>query len=99
MLLDFGFNFQEVLNKSMIDKDEKGALELVKNKLNEINSNFQLVLLADDDYFNDSIILLKDYLCWQYEDMVNLKLNSHSDKSIQQSQISSWARKMIKGIF
>ena len=99
MLLDFGLNFQEVLNKSSIDKDEKGAIELVKNKVNEINNDFELVLLADDDYFNDSIILLKNALCWQYEDMVNLKLNSHSEKSIRQSQISPWARKMIKGIF
>ena len=99
MLLDFGLNFQEVLNKSSIDKDEKGAIELVKNKVNEINNDFELVLLADDDYFNYSIILLKNALCWQYEDMVNLKLNSHSEKSIRQSQISPWARKMIKGIF
>ena len=99
MLLDFGLNFQEVLNKSSIDKDDKGAIELVKNKVNEINNDFELVLLADDDYFNDSIILLKNALCWQYEDMVNLKLNSHSEKSIRQSQISPWARKMMKGIF
>ena len=96
MLLDFGLNFQEVLNKSITDQDEASGVKLVKNKVQEINDNFDLILLADEDYFDDSIILLKNALCWSYEEMINLKLNSHSQ---MQSQLSSWGRKMIKGIF
>ena len=65
-------------------------------QVQEINDNFDLILLADEDYFDDSIILLKNALCWSYEEMINLKLNSHSQ---MQSQLSSWGRKMIKGIF
>ena len=95
MLTDFGLNFQEVLNKSTIDHDEDGAIKLVKNKVDDIDDNFDLILLADGDYFDDSIILLKNALCWSFEDMIHLKLNSHLERSVPQSNISAWGRKMI----
>ena len=98
MLTDFGLNFQEVLNKSTIDHDDDGAIKLVKNKVDDISNNFDLILLADGDYFDDSIILLKNALCWTFEDMIHLKLNSHVERSVPQSNMSDWGRKIITGM-
>ena len=46
----------------------------VEDKIKEIDETFDLILLADKDYINDSIILLKDALCWEYQDIVNFQL-------------------------
>ena len=34
-----------------------------------------------EQYFDDSIILLKNSINWEYKDMVNMKLNLHGNKS------------------
>ena len=44
-------------------------------KINEIDETFDLVLLTEK--YNESIILLKDLLCWDYNDLRGLTLNVH----------------------
>ena len=83
MLTDFGLNFNDFFNE---DKEN------VEMKVKEINKKFNLIILADEEYFEDSIILLKNALCWQYEDMIGLKLNSQ-----KKLEISSTARNILKG--
>ena len=45
-------------------------LTAVQNKIFELDETFDLVMMADR--FDESMILLKDLLCWDYEDIVNL---------------------------
>ena len=65
MLYDFGMDFED-----MKDSDK------VQRKVQEIDETFDIMLIADNELFEDSIILLKDALCWEYRDMINFKLNS-----------------------
>ena len=69
--------------------------EKIENKIKEIDETFDLILLADNDYFNDSIVLLKDALCWEYKDMINFQLNSKNEKLV--TSLSPRAYKALKG--
>lgn len=54
--------------------DNKTALD---NKIAEIDSTFHLVMMADR--FDESMVLLKDLLCWDFADVVNFKLNARKE--------------------
>ena len=45
------------------------------------------------EYFDDSIILLKNSTHWEYKDMVNMKLNLHGNKS----KLSDEERNILRG--
>ena len=62
--------------------------EVIKNKIKEIDNTFDLVMVAE--HFDESMVLMKDLLCWEYEDVANLKLNSHKEAS--KSEISEEGR-------
>merc|ERR550519_2311328 len=49
----------------------------VSEKIAEMENTFDLVMIADR--FDESMILLKDLLCWDYRDVVNFKLNARKD--------------------
>ena len=91
MLTDFGLDFKDLFTKGK-DNSNIEDKQNVEKKIKEINENFDLIILADEEYFEDSIILLKNALCWQYEDMIGLKLNSQN-----KSEISSTTRNILKG--
>ena len=60
-------------------------LTAVQNKIFELDETFDLVMMADR--FDESMILLKDLLCWDYEDIVNFKLNARKEsKKVELSQ-------------
>ena len=67
----------------------------VEEKIKEIDETFDLILLADKDYINDSIILLKDALCWEYRDMINFQLNSQNEQLV--TSLSPRAYQALKG--
>ena len=67
----------------------------VQKKIEEIDESFDLIVLADKEFFNDSIILLKDALCWEYRDVINFKLNSK--KAEMKTTISTKAHQALKG--
>jgi hypothetical protein len=64
-------------------------------KIQDIDETFDIILLADSEFFEDSIILLKDALCWQYQDMINFQLNSK--KTETKSSLSLAARNALNG--
>ena len=90
MLTDFGLDFKDFF-KTGIDNSYTEDKENVKRKVEQINKKFDLILLAEEKYYEDSIILLKNDLCWQFEDMVGIKLNSGNKQ-----EISLTARNILK---
>ena len=84
MLFDFGMDVEDMKDKEKIER-----------KIVDIDETFDIILIADDDSFDDSIVLLKDALCWEYRDMINFKLNS--EKSEKKSFLSATARQVLKG--
>ena len=79
MLTDFGMEFQKIMPTEVAVGKVYVANNNVLNKIKEIDKIFNLIILADSKYFDDSIILLKNELCWNYEDVINLKLNSNPE--------------------
>uniref|UniRef100_UPI00398EB434 galactose-3-O-sulfotransferase 2-like isoform X1 n=1 Tax=Pristiophorus japonicus TaxID=55135 RepID=UPI00398EB434 len=69
MWFDFGFDHNA--------NDTRDYVELV---LQEITSTFHLVLLAE--YFDESMILLKEALCWDFSDVVSFRLNFRSNVTV-----------------
>ena len=92
MLTDFGFPFHDMARSGGINKTM--GLKRLKEKVKEIDKTFNLVILADEEYFEDGIILLKHSLCWTNEDMINLKRNSFPDN--RKSKLSEKSRKIIR---
>ena len=84
MLYDFGLQYNDM-------NDTKK----VKLKIKEIHKNFDLLLLADQEFFEDSLILLKNSIHWDYNDMINFKLNARS--VYDKSKITREDRKILKG--
>ena len=81
MLWDFGLDEIHFENSTVI-----------RSKIEEIESTFELVLLTEQ--FDESMVLLKDLLCWDYRDMSSLKLNAQ--KTSSKSKISIEARENLK---
>ena len=93
MLTDFGMDFRSMIinNGSSVQTIKDNVIK----KIHEIDQTFDLIILADDEYFEDGIILLKNSLCWKYEDVMNVKhlVFKH------QSYLSDESVKIIKGIY
>ncbi|XP_067828284.1 galactose-3-O-sulfotransferase 4 [Heptranchias perlo] len=70
MWFDFGF-----------DHNANGTKDYVALVINEIESIFRLILLSE--YFDESMILLKDALCWEFDDVVSFKLNFRSNVTVK----------------
>ncbi|XP_015745346.1 galactose-3-O-sulfotransferase 2 isoform X2 [Python bivittatus] len=70
MWFDFGYD-------NNAEYDER-YIHFVLQNIQEI---FHLILIAD--FFDESMILLKDILCWDLDDVIYFKLNARSQYSIQ----------------
>ncbi|KAK2707712.1 hypothetical protein QYM36_015416 [Artemia franciscana] len=66
MLFDLGFPVTD------FDNEHK-----VKQFVEEVNKNFHLVMIAER--FEESVVLLKELLCWDYNDLVFLQLNTRHE--------------------
>jgi len=64
----------------------------VKNKIEDLDNTFDLVLMAER--FDESMILLKHQLCWDFRDVVNFKLNAR--KESKKTTLSQEARAALK---
>ena len=51
--------------------------ELVRKKIEEVEKKFDLVLIAEK--FNDSLVLMRETLCWDLEDVTSFKLNGRKE--------------------
>ena len=81
MLRDFGVHYNDVFKK-----------HIVMAKIQEIEKTFQLIMVAER--YQDSIVLMKNELCWTYQDVVGFPLNSKDPT--KKSKLSDEARKRLK---
>ncbi|XP_006811700.1 galactosylceramide sulfotransferase-like [Saccoglossus kowalevskii] len=64
---------------------------LVDNVIQKASEEFDLVLIAD--YFDESLVLLKKLLCWDFEDILYLQQNKRNNKL--RFDIDNWKRQRI----
>ncbi len=64
--------------------------EAVQEKIEEVDAHFDLILMADR--FEESMVLLRNLLCWTYADVTFLRLNVQSIKST----LSEKARRSLR---
>ena len=81
MLFDFG------LHPSHFDDPTK-----VSMKIRQVEEDFDLVLIADR--FEESVVLLRNALCWTYKDVSYLKLNARQEG--KKSALSEKARRALE---
>lgn len=81
MLYDFG------LDPKLMDN-----MTAVWNTIKEIENTFHLVMIVE--HFDESLVLLKQLLCWEPSNFTYLKLNSH--KASTKSKLSPKGRAKLK---
>ena len=84
MLFDFGMNPNQFGNP-------KNSFVL-NDLINEVNKTFDLIMIVE--YFEESMILLKNGLSWNFDDMSSLKLNVHDIAT--KSVISDHAKNSLR---
>lgn len=52
----------------------------IKRKVAEIDANFDLVLISE--YFDESLVIMKDMLCWRLEDVAYFVSNARKDEKV-----------------
>ena len=53
--------------------------EYVNSAIHEMEENFTLILLTD--FFDESLIMMKHLLCWDWDDIVYIKFKMRTDDS------------------
>ena len=81
MLFDLGLEPEQMDNEIM-----------VKMKIEEIETQFKLVMIAE--HFSESLVLLKNGLCWDIYDVTNFHLNGRKDE--MKSQLTNKTRSLLK---
>uniref|UniRef100_A0A3B4V5L3 Galactose-3-O-sulfotransferase 1 n=1 Tax=Seriola dumerili TaxID=41447 RepID=A0A3B4V5L3_SERDU len=69
LFFDLGFD-------NNVEADDSRVMRDIHN----LSKHFDLVLIAE--YFEESLILLKDTLCWTMEDIIYFKLNARKSSSV-----------------
>jgi len=75
-----------------LDKKDINNHEAVKQKIKQIDEDFDLVMIAED--FDSSLVLLSDVLCWPLVNMTSLKLNARKPSAIE--KLSEKSRSILK---
>ena len=74
--------YNHVSNSNLFDmgleQENQQNMALVKRYIDEMEEEFDLVMITD--YFDESLILLKRLLCWEFEDIVYVKLRERKKK-------------------
>jgi len=73
---------------NIYDNDE------VMAKVHEVENTFHLVLIVEK--FQESLILMKDLLCWDIKEIKNLKINTR--KETKETEVSQETRNNLKKI-
>ncbi|XP_030005698.1 galactosylceramide sulfotransferase [Sphaeramia orbicularis] len=81
LFFDFGF-----------DNNLESDNPRVTQALHTLSQRFHLVLMAE--YFEESLILLKDTLCWTLEDVLYFKLNVRKSSSVSPLSLELRAKAM-----
>jgi len=78
----FPERFFHFLNSNLYDlgleQENMQNMKLVKSYIDKMEREFDLVMITE--YFDESLILLKRLLCWEFQDIVYLKLRSKKKK-------------------
>ncbi|XP_074058362.1 galactosylceramide sulfotransferase-like [Macrotis lagotis] len=81
-----GFNAHYLHNLLFFDLGYNNELDprnpQVKVHILEVEQRFHLVMLQE--YFDESLVLLKDLMCWELEDILYFKLNARQTSSVPQ---------------
>ena len=59
--------------------DEIDDEEMVRKKIEDIEDKFNLVMILEN--FEESLILMRNSLCWDYSDITSLKLNARKSEN------------------
>ncbi|XP_067253149.1 galactosylceramide sulfotransferase [Chanodichthys erythropterus] len=62
----------------------------VQQGIEYVEKHFRLVLISD--YFDESLILLKDALCWKMDDLLFFKLNARNVTTLMSPELKDQAR-------
>ena len=81
MLADFGLPLHSLNNESA-----------VAARIAQIEVNFDLIMVMEQ--FDESLVLLRELMCWKWEDMTYLKLNSQQES--RRSPLSPAGRARLK---
>jgi len=82
----------QMLHDMGLTEKSMDNIELVDRKIEQVDQGFDLVLIAER--FQESIVLMKDELCWDVSDVVNLKLNARQEH--RKSSLSDEARQALE---
>ena len=82
---------QQLWDLGLANKDITN-LEAVKQKIEEIDNDFDLVMIAED--FDASLVLLSDELCWPLVNMTSLKVNARKKSAVE--KLSEKARVILQ---
>ena len=82
MMFDLGFSQKYFQNYTAVTK-----------YITFLNKEFDLVMIME--YFDESLILLKRLLCWEIDDILNVKVNERLDKE-KASNLSDRVKENIK---
>ena len=67
-------NFRDItLYDFGLPVNENDNTAAVQSKIKEIEETFDLIMIVE--HFDESTVLLKHLLCWDYSDLTSLKLN------------------------
>jgi len=66
--------------------------EMIEEKIREIEKTFDLVMIVE--HFDASMVLLRNLLNWNFEDLTSLKLNARSESS--KSKVSDFTKEKMK---
>ena len=77
-----------------LEQENMQNMKLVKSYIDKMEREFDLVMITE--YFDESLILLKRLLCWEFQDIVYLKLRSKKkeinfEKEVEKN-ILTWNR-------
>lgn len=81
MMFDFGLDYQFYQNATA-----------VKKYIAFLEEEFDLVMIME--YFEESMVLMKRLLCWEFEDLLHIKSNARVDK--ERAEMSDNLRENIK---
>ena len=64
----------------------------IREKIKEVENSFNLIMMVER--FEESLILMKNELCWDYTDITSLKLNGRVDDV--KTKLNATARALLK---
>uniref|UniRef100_K7GGV4 Galactose-3-O-sulfotransferase 1 n=1 Tax=Pelodiscus sinensis TaxID=13735 RepID=K7GGV4_PELSI len=95
-----GFNAHYLRNLLSFDLGYDSGLSpaspAAEQALQDIGRRFHLVMLLE--HFDESLVLLRDLLCWELEDILYFKLNARKDSTVSRltgelyDQATAWNR-------